>query len=74
MNIKITKGNISDLKVTNKLAKNLYRKLSGDKGYISKSLYKDILALFQNEWVIIGIIHNIFLYLFKKTNFLFFCC
>jgi len=43
MNIKITKDNISDLKVTDKLAKNLSVKLFGDKGYISKSLYKDLL-------------------------------
>lgn len=45
MSIKITKGNMSDIKVTYCLVKGLQGKLYGDKGYISKALFT---KLFNN--------------------------
>ena len=44
MAIKITKGNASDLSVTNNLSKGLKGKLFGDKGYISKDLFDKLYA------------------------------
>lgn len=44
MAIKITKGNASDLSAVSVLAKGLYGKLFGDKGYISKNLFNELYA------------------------------
>ena len=44
MAIKITKGNTSDLSCTVALTQGLQRKLCGDKGYISKSLFDRLYA------------------------------
>ncbi len=43
MNLNVTKGNVSDSKVASSIAKNLFGKLFGDKGYLGKELYEYLL-------------------------------
>ena len=44
ISFQITQGNVSDIKPVKTLTKNLWGKLFGDRGYISSSLFKELLA------------------------------
>ncbi|SPR06813.1 transposase [Orientia tsutsugamushi] len=67
MLVKFTKGNKSDLSVASVISKGLSRKLFGDKAYISKLLFHQLLTnglpLFTN-------LRNDYI-LFIITNFMF---
>lgn len=56
LSFQITQGNVSDINPVKKLAKGLWGKLFGDKGYISSKLFEDLIH--QNLQLITGIRNN----------------